>query len=77
MSTCEDVISFLDDYVAETLPPEPRASFDRHLAACPSCVAYLGTYRETIRLARLTIEDIPAEVITAILTTLARNTTRT
>jgi len=72
MSTCQDVITFLDDYIAEALPPERRESFDRHLAACPSCVAYLGTYRETIRLAKATIEDIPPEVITAILATLAR-----
>lgn len=77
MSTCQNVIAFLDDYVAETLPPASRESFDRHLAACESCVAYLATYRETIRLAKLTIEDIPPEVITAILTTLARNTPRT
>jgi len=77
MSTCKDVITFLDDYVAETLPPERRESFDRHLAACASCVAYLASYRTTITLAKATIEDIPPEVITAILATLARNTPRT
>ena len=72
MSTCHDVIGFLDDYVADTLPPEQRESFDRHLAACASCVAYLASYRTTITLAKASIEDIPAEVITAILTTIAR-----
>jgi len=76
MSTCETVIAFLDDYVAETLPADRRESFDHHLAACPSCVAYLASYRETIRLAKATIEDIPPEVITAIVATIARNTPR-
>jgi len=76
MIVCREVIAFLDDYVAEALPPPRRSEFDHHLTVCPSCVAYLATYRETIVLARgsaVEIEDVPPEVITAILATIARN----
>lgn len=76
MIVCREVIAFLDDYVAETLTAERRAEFDRHLIICRSCVAYLESYRETIRMAKAAppaIEDVPPELITAILATLARN----
>lgn len=76
MIVCREVIAFLDDYVAETLPPPRRAEFDRHLAVCASCTAYLASYRETIRLAQQSappaIEDLPPELITAILATIAK-----
>ena len=73
---CKEVIAFLDEYVEESLAPARRAQFDRHLAVCASCVAYLASYRETIRMSRAAIEDLPPEVITAILSTIARNTPR-
>jgi anti-sigma factor RsiW len=72
MTTCRELIDFLDDYVSDALPPMRREAFDGHLSVCPSCVAYLDSYRETIRLAKADIEDVPPEVITAILETVAR-----
>lgn len=50
--TCEEVIGFLLEYLDHELEPEEERNFERHLAICPSCVAYLATYRESIRLAR-------------------------
>jgi anti-sigma factor RsiW len=76
MIVCREVIAFLDDYVAGELAIERRAIFDRHLSLCDSCVTYLATYRETIRLARAAspaIEDLPPDLITAIVATIARN----
>jgi anti-sigma factor RsiW len=52
MPTCQEVIDFLMAYIDGELPPEQRAAFDAHLAACPSCVNYLESYKRTIRLAR-------------------------
>lgn len=76
--TCRELIGFLDDYLAGALPPARAAEFERHLAVCPSCVDYLASYRETIRLAHaatdLPIEDVPPELLTLILSTVARNT---
>jgi anti-sigma factor RsiW len=53
--TCEEVITFLLDYLAHELEPEEEASFERHLAICPSCVAYLETYQEAVRMSRETV----------------------
>lgn len=71
--TCIELIAFLDAYVDDELDPETRADFDRHLLVCPSCRAYLATYRETIELARGAAEreeelaqDAPPELIEAV-----------
>jgi anti-sigma factor RsiW len=75
--TCKELIDFLDDYVAGELPPPRHAQFENHLRYCPSCRAYLSSYRETIRLAAAAhpaIEDVPAELLTLILSSVARNT---
>ena len=64
--TCRDMVQFLMDYLSEELPDDTRAVFERHIGACPDCVHYLATYRETIVLCResfkLREEDVPAEV---------------
>ncbi len=64
--TCKEFIEFLDDYVADSLAPEVRAEFERHLEICPPCVDYLNTYTTTIRLsqagAALDAEKLPANV---------------
>jgi anti-sigma factor RsiW len=68
---CQELIAFLDDYVAGELPRERADDFERHLALCVSCAAYLASYRETIRAARFAmaveIEEIPPDLFTAIL----------
>ena len=67
---CTEIIGFLADYLDGELPPDRRSEFDRHLAVCPSCVAYLESYKETIRMAKgseLPVEEVPEELIKAIL----------
>ena len=73
--TCIELIAFLDAYVDGELNAETRGDFDRHLLVCPSCRAYLATYKETIDLARGAAEreenlahDAPPELIEAVLT---------
>ncbi len=60
--TCRELIEFLMDYIDGTLAPDRRREFERHLAVCPSCVAYLESYKQTIRLGKmaLTPTDEPA-----------------
>lgn len=68
--TCEELLGFLDDYLSGELPAARRRDFEAHLAECPSCVAYLETYREAVRLARATragAEELPEELVAAIL----------
>ena len=51
--TCRELIlHYLDEYVDGTLSPDVIEEFERHLARCPSCVAYLNTYKRTRHLAR-------------------------
>lgn len=72
---CRDLITdFLADYVEMRLPPGTREDFEHHLTVCPSCVAYLQSYRETIRAAaavgrapRLGVHDVPEELVAAVL----------
>jgi len=74
--TCREFVEFLGDYLAGELPPEQREAFNAHLALCPSCVAYMKTYQQTIRLGRavfrqsddeLSEQDMPEELVRAIL----------
>lgn len=75
MSTCRELAEFLADYLENSLAAEQRAEFERHLRMCPSCVAYLNTYRQTIELSRRAYgsgdsdppAEIPDELVRAIL----------
>ena len=74
---CREVIAFLADYLDGVLPPELNAEFERHLAVCDSCVQYIATYRETIRMskaatAELRIEAPPEDLVRAILAAVTR-----
>jgi anti-sigma factor RsiW len=73
--TCRDFVDFLDDYLFESVPDDRRAEFNGHLAQCPSCVAYLETYRTSIELGRAVLkrtdaplpEGVPEALVRAIL----------
>jgi anti-sigma factor RsiW len=73
--TCKELIDFLWAYVAEELDAEQRDEFDRHLGVCPSCRAYLDSYRTTLEMerevlhqeARRACEDAPEDLVQAIL----------
>jgi anti-sigma factor RsiW len=74
--TCRELIDFLAAYLDDELAPEARADFEAHLCLCPSCVDYLASYRETIRLGKQACEpdaelpaDVPRELVDAILAT--------
>ena len=73
--TCREFIEFLMDYMSGDLTPEQKAVFDGHLDECPSCVAYMQNYRQTIaaeKAAMLSLDDpvpdaVPEELVKAIL----------
>src|SRR5262245_48128471 len=48
--TCRDLIGLLLDYIEATLDEDTVARFERHLADCPPCRAYLRTYDRSRRL---------------------------
>jgi anti-sigma factor RsiW len=70
--TCREVIDFIADYLEDALPPESKSDFERHLALCTSCRAYLASYAATIRASRETMAaddapEVPEELVQAIL----------
>jgi anti-sigma factor RsiW len=70
--TCQQLIDFIGSYRDHELTAEERGEFERHLAVCPSCVAYLKTYEQTVLLAKATADDalpegIPERLVRAIL----------
>jgi anti-sigma factor RsiW len=71
---CREFVEFLDDYADGSLPSDQLARFNAHLAACPSCVAYMRSYRQVSGLARAAWRpegplpaDAPEELVQAIL----------
>ncbi len=78
MITCRELVDFLMDYSDGALAPEERAAFEKHLADCPPCVAYLKTYQQAVCLGKSVcadddheVHDVPEELVLAILA--ARN----
>ena len=73
--TCRECAEFLADYLANELPNDVRAIFERHLSLCPNCVTYLDQYRDTIVACQRAFAagtavaepEIPEELIRAIL----------
>jgi hypothetical protein len=62
--TCQQIAALLVDYVAEDMALPTRTAFETHLRNCPDCVAFLATYKETIRTTRsVRYETIPAEML--------------
>jgi anti-sigma factor RsiW len=69
--TCEQATALLLDYVSGTLDPATALILERHLARCDDCVAFLQTYKETIRATRiLCYDDMPEELQHRLLHTL-------
>ena len=73
--TCREFIEFLWKYESDELSSEEREQFDYHLTRCPPCVRYLQSYRETIKIGKVTLTlteepvpaDVPEDLIQAIL----------
>ena len=66
--TCKELVDVITEYFEGTLPAEDRARFERHLAGCDGCQAYLDQMRQTIgALGRLPPESLSHEAETKLL----------
>ena len=80
ITTCRELADFLMQYIEDELPAGQRTEFERHLAACPPCLAYLETYKTTIGLGKALCEsptdplpnDVPERLVQAILAARAK-----
>jgi anti-sigma factor RsiW len=62
--TCQQVTDLIVDYVTGELDPTTRSVLETHLHNCRDCVAFLNTYRETIRVTRaVRYEDVPTNML--------------
>lgn len=50
--TCRDLIGFIMEYAEGCLSEAQLREFEKHLSLCPSCVNYLNSYLQTIRLGK-------------------------
>jgi anti-sigma factor RsiW len=73
---CREFTEFLHEYIRGDLPADEQAEFEKHLAECPWCAAYLDSYRKTIVLEKAAFAgseqdsqqaEAPEELIVAIL----------
>jgi anti-sigma factor RsiW len=61
--TCEQLTTFIADYLAGELDAETTSAFEQHLRDCSDCVPFLNAYRKTIDAIRsLRDADIPPEL---------------
>lgn len=73
--SCQQLDSFIVDYIDGKLTEEQRIVFDNHLSDCPSCMDYVEAYKSAILLGKNAYdkdidecdENIPDKLVTAIL----------
>jgi anti-sigma factor RsiW len=66
--TCRELVALVTEYLEGSLPGPERLRFERHVAVCSPCRAYLAQIRETIRVSgTLTEETISPEARDALL----------
>jgi anti-sigma factor RsiW len=46
--TCQELVELVTDYVEEMLPAGERRRFERHIAGCDGCTAYVEQLRATL-----------------------------
>jgi hypothetical protein len=71
--TCREVVAFLADYLARDLGSDERSRLEGHLTGCAECLAYLRSYRATVRSVRnlcgdddAPLADVPDELLRSI-----------
>ena len=55
--TCQEMESFIDDYLENKLPDTQKDTFDAHIDYCPDCFNFMVNYRNAIRLGKTAYAD--------------------
>ena len=56
---CRQIAELLTDYVEGRLPPATRELIDWHIDGCGPCVAFVNTFRSTVKAVRTLAEAPP------------------
>ena len=60
--SCRELVQLLTEYLDGSMPADQRLDFERHVAICPPCRAFLGQMRVLLRVGgRLTEESLSPE----------------
>lgn len=54
---CQKFVELITDYLEDELSRGDRKRFERHMAACDGCAAYLEQFRATV----ITLGELPPE----------------
>ena len=74
MKRCNELVALLSDFVEHQLASDVHARLERHLEACPRCLAQLKTYQSTVSLLRtIRDDDLPPELRCTLKSFLDRN----
>ena len=66
--SCRELVELVTDYLEGALPRADRRRFEKHIAACDACTAYIEQIRLTITATgELTEDDIEPEARDALL----------
>jgi len=72
--SCREFTDLILEYLFGIGLAVERAEFDRHLAECPDCVAYLDSYQKTIQIEQAAFSNpdstdsfVPEKLVQAIL----------
>ncbi len=77
MLKCRDVGQLLYEYVEKLLEPSLQQALEAHLADCAGCLAFINTYKQTIRLsAGLQPTEMPPELQVKLMRALQERTIR-
>ncbi len=60
---CQDIVGLLADYLDDSLDSAIARRLQAHLEGCAPCIAFVNTYKGTVKAARQLKEaDIPPEL---------------
>jgi anti-sigma factor RsiW len=70
---CLSGVELLMEYLEGTLAQDVRAAIEAHVAGCPRCVAFIGSYEATPRVVReATAIEMPKDLESSLLDALRR-----
>jgi len=73
LPTCKQFLLEINDYLDDTVSPEMKRDWQKHVDECPNCFVIVDTTRKTLQVFRGTEpKEIPADVEVRLIAALER-----